>query len=210
MTDSTDALLKIAGGLALTSLGFLGRSMWDIAMRRRESFRDLQIRSRIDRLEKQLAEFYWPIYLRLIQNEATWERILDSREPEAARRLKQVFEREIVLPNHAEIVARLQSWSHLADAGYDFRKLIAEYLHHVAIYQALRAAEDDRLPAQVGVPWPQSLSVEFEKRTLTLQGEYDTLLERHVVADPKSKSMFRDLEREARDRLEALGLKPRG
>ena len=60
------------------------------------------------------------------------------------------------------------------------------------------------------MPWPQSLSVEFEKRTLTLQGEYDTLLERHVVADPKSKSMFRDLEREARDHLEALGLKPRG
>jgi hypothetical protein len=202
--------LAFLGGLGLAILGFLGRSLWDIVMKRRESLRDLQIKGRIDRLEKQLSQFYWPIYLRLIQNEATWERILGPGDAERARTLRSVFEREIILPNHAEIVARLQSGSYLADADYDFRRLIADYLHHVAVYRSLRDAGDDRLPAQAGAPFPQRLSREFETRTLTLQAEYDTLLERRVIAEPDSKSMFRDLEREAEEQMEALGLKPRG
>lgn len=191
--------------ILLVVVGFVGRSAWDIVTKRRESFRDLQLRTQIARLEKQLSEFYWPIYLRLIQNEATWEHLLSST-------LGRAFEKEIVLPNHAAIVARIQSWVHLADADYGFRRLIAEYLHHVALYQSLRAAGDDRLPAQAGVPWPQGLNREFELRTLRLQREYDELLKRasSVMADPESASMFRDFEREARERMEAAGQKPRG
>ncbi len=191
----------------LLLLGFLGRSVWDILTKRRESLRELRLKSRIDRLERQLAEFYWPIYLRLIQNEATWEHLLKSDAPG----LLKAFEKVIVLPNHVEIVARLQKSAHLADADYEFRKLIAEYLHHVAAYQSLRAAGDDRLPAQLQVPWPQKLNREFERRTLRLQNEYDCLLKRpeSLLANPDAPSMFRDLEREAEDIMQALGLKPR-
>ena len=191
--------------ILLVVVGFVARSAWDIITKRRESLRDLQLKSQIARLETQLSEFYWPIYLRLIQNEATWEHLLNST-------LGRAFEKSIVLPNHEAIVARLQTWAHLADADYGFRSLIAEYLHHVSAYQALRAAGDDRLPAQVGVPWPQGLNREFEKRTLRLQKQYDELLKRgsSVMADPESTSMFRDFEREARERMEATGQEPRG
>lgn len=192
------------GPILLVVVGFVCRSAWDLLTKRRESLRDLQLKIRIARLETQLSEFYWPIYLRLIQNEATWEHLLGSP-------FGRVFEKEIVLPNHEAIVARIQGCAHLADADRDFRRLIAEYLCHVAVYKALRAAEDHRLPAQVHAPWPQGLNREFELRTLRLQREYDELLERRSasMADPDSATMFRDFEREARERMEATGLKPR-
>ena len=38
-------------------VGFVGRSIWNIVTKRRESLRDLQLRSRIERLESQLSEF---------------------------------------------------------------------------------------------------------------------------------------------------------
>jgi len=193
--------------IVLVLAGFFGRSLWDILTKRRESLRELRLKSRIDRLERQLSEFYWPIYLRLIQNEATWEHLLKEDAPA----LRKAFEEKIVLPNHAEIVTRLQKSAHLADADYEFRKLIAEYLHHVAAYQSLRAAGDNRLPAQVQVPWPQELNQEFEIRTLTLQKEYDRLLNRpaSVLANPEAPSMFEDLEGKAKAMMESLGLPAR-
>jgi hypothetical protein len=207
--DHLKAVLTEGNVLSIVLLlaGFFGRSLWDILTKRRESLHELRLKSRIDRLEKQLSEFYWPIYLRLIQNEATWTHLLE----EHATTLKRAFEENIVLPNHVEIVTCLQTSVHLADADYDFRKQIAEYLHHVAAYQSLRAAGDDRLPAQVHVPWPQKLNRAFEVRTLKLQREYDVLLNRPAsgVANPDAPSMFEDIERKADDMLKSLGLRAR-
>lgn len=116
----------------------------------------------------------------------------------------------MIIPTHDDIIARLQHGAHLADADYDFRILLAAYLKHVAVYKSLRSVGDNRLPAQLGVPWPQRLNREFERRTLELQRDYDQLLGRTRQADPSAPSMFRDLEREGEEQLEALGLEPRG
>lgn len=67
--------VKVAALIAAAA-GVAGRSLWDVAIRRRESVRELRLKSRITRLEQQLSEFYWPIYVQLQQNEVIWERIL--------------------------------------------------------------------------------------------------------------------------------------
>ena len=104
--------------ILLVVVGFVARSAWDIITKRRESLRDLQLKSQVARLETQLSEFYWPIYLRLIQNEATWEHLLNST-------LGKAFEKSILLPNHEAIVARLQTWDHLADINLANQRLAA-------------------------------------------------------------------------------------
>ena len=196
--------------LVAAAAGVAARSLWDAAIKRREAVEDLRLKSRITRLEQQLSEFYWPIYLRLQQNEVIWERILHREATDqATRQLGRAIEQHVVIPVHDDIVARLQRGAHLADADYAFRKLIADYLQHVSVYKALRTAGDDRLPAQLGAPWPQQFNREFERRTLELQREYDQRLGRARLADPTAPSMFRDLEREAEEQLHASGLKPR-
>jgi len=197
--------------LALVSaaVGVVGKSLWDAAVQRREANRQLRLESQIGHLEKQLSEFYWPIYLRLLQNEVIWEHILHKHNGARGSDFGQIIEDREVMPVHDDIIARLQRNSHPADADHGFRALTMAYLKHVAVFKALRHAGDRRMPDQLGVPWPPSFNREFERRTLECQREYDHLLGRTQIADPKAPSMFRDLEQEAEEYMKASGLQPR-
>jgi hypothetical protein len=166
-------------GSAVAVFGFLVQESWRYYARRREELEKLRLAKKVEQLGRQLAEFYWPIYLRLQKDNAVWERILDKRKPEGSldHKLGEIIEREHVLPNQEEIVRIIESSVHLAEPDPEFAAILVRFLRHVAVYKALRASGDtNTFPLTVGEPWPERLFPEIEKRTRAVQEEYNRLL----------------------------------
>jgi hypothetical protein len=139
--------------------------------------------TRLQLIERQLTEFYWPIYLRLQKDNVVWERMLDKdKEDEALQKIGTLIETDFILPNHEEIVKVIESRIHLAQLDQELLEALLSYIKHIAVYKAARAAgftdlhhtQKDLLP-----PWPENLYPIVEKRTKTLQNEYDDLLARY-------------------------------
>jgi len=53
---------------------------------------------------------------------------------------------------------------------------ILNNIKHVAVYEALRKADDLRTPFQVGVPWPDKFETVLKQRLDNAQREYDKLV----------------------------------
>src|SRR5579883_1031710 len=73
----------------------------------RENERErLRIQKQLDYLERQLSEFYYPIYVRLHIDGATWGRILDKNngDQDLRSRVGASIEKDVLLPNHEAIV----------------------------------------------------------------------------------------------------------
>jgi hypothetical protein len=131
---------------------------------------------RLDFLERQLAEFYWPLYLRLEIDNAIWRRILDrnSVESELRQRLGAAIEKDVILPNHEQVVSLLQAKFHLAQANPEMVQAIFRYLRHVAVYRALRGEKCyDKNPIDLGEPWPGNLFHLVRGKLDQLQAQYD-------------------------------------
>ncbi|MER2249541.1 hypothetical protein ABS772_06380 [Methylorubrum podarium] len=143
-----------------------------------ENRRNLLVKSSLDFKSQQLNEFYWPIYSRLQKDNAVWNRILDKRSSdERLKNIAKEIESRVVLPNHDEIVQIIQTKIHLAQASPELQKALMQYVRHVAVYRAMRAAgDDDRFPIALGEVWPDELFVLVERKTKQLQGELDIML----------------------------------
>lgn len=141
------------------------------------------IKSSLDFKSQQLNEFYWPIFIRLQKDNAIWNRILDKASPDG--RLKAIakeIEAKEVLPNHGEIVQIIQNKIHLSQANEELQAALMQYVRHVAVYKAMRAAgDDDRFPLALGEPWPDKLFPLIEGRTKALQAEFDKELSETIL-----------------------------
>jgi hypothetical protein len=155
--------------------GFVAKVVWDWFYARRREWESLALAKSVEVLDLQLSEFYWPLYIRLEKNEIIWTRILDvGEQDETRRRLAEEIERGVILPNHAEITAIIETRMHLAEADVDFRRELLHYIHHVTLHKALRAAGDTcTFPMDYGVAWPAQLFPMVKRRTEALQREYD-------------------------------------
>jgi hypothetical protein len=160
--------------------GVAVKTVWDWFYARRREWESLVLSKRVEVLDLQLSEFYWPLYIRLEKNEVIWRRILDvGEQDEARRRLATEIETGVILPNHAEITAIIESRMHLAEADADFRRELLHYIHHVTLHRALRSAGDTHtFPTDYGIAWPQQLFPMVKRRTDALQREYDLLIGR--------------------------------
>lgn len=130
-------------------------------------------------VERQLADFYWPIYLRLQKDNVVWRRILDRNQGDDAlrQRVGVEIEKNFILSNHDEIVKIIESNIHLAKADDELLEPLLKYLKHIAVYKAMRAAGCyDKDPIYLQEPWPKDFFPVIEERTKTLQGQYDKLL----------------------------------
>jgi hypothetical protein len=130
-------------------------------------------------VERQLSQFYWPVYLRLQKDNTVWKRVhhLSRGEDVLPEELGTELEKNFILPNHEEIVKIIESGIHLAKADEALLKALIKYINHVAIYRAIRTANRYNLnPVDVGEPFPTELFSAIEKKTLSLQDEYDGLL----------------------------------
>ncbi|PSN14248.1 hypothetical protein C7293_12550 [filamentous cyanobacterium CCT1] len=140
--------------------------------------------TRLQLLERQLADFYWPIYLRLEKDNVIWKRILDQEieDNDSLKKIGEFIEKDIIIPNHEEIIDIIESKIHLAQLDEDLSESLFLYINHVAVYKAAKAAnlsglhstQRDLLP-----PWPKKLYPEIAKRTQALQDEYNNLLARY-------------------------------
>jgi hypothetical protein len=160
--------------------GFTAKAVWDWFYARRREWESLVLTKRVEVLDLQLSEFYWPLYIRLEKNEVIWKRILDvGEQDDTRRRLAEEIERGVILPNHAEITAIIESRLHLAEADTEFRRELLHYIHHVTLHKALRAAGDTcTFPMDFGVAWPEKLFPMVRRRTEALQREYDAQIGR--------------------------------
>lgn len=181
---------KVAiGGLLLLAGFLLNRSVerFKNAEALKNELAKQRFAARLGRLERQLSEFYWPVYLRLQKDNTVWRRLLDkNRDPtDPLRQIGMKIETDFILPNHKELVAIVESKLHLADPSAELQGLLLKYIDHVAVYNAATAAgfadlhntERHLLPE-----WPQGLFEAIEKRTTQLQADYDDVLARYERA----------------------------
>src|SRR5437879_461411 len=124
------------GGLLLFGGFWLNRLLEGFkAERSRDNERErLRAQKHLDYLDRQLSEFYYPIYIRLFIDGATWERILDRHrgDDELRKRVGEEIERTVILPNHEAIVDIIQSKIHLAEDDEVAFAAILKYIRHVS------------------------------------------------------------------------------
>lgn len=137
--------------------------------------------ARLQRIERQLSEFYWPVYLRLQKDNTVWRRLLQKNQDDndPLNKIGVKIETDFILPNHKELVAIIETKLHLAEPKPELQGLLLKYIDHVAVYNAATAAgfsdlhntQKNLLPK-----WPEGLFTAIERRTQELQSAYDELL----------------------------------
>jgi hypothetical protein len=161
--------------------GFLGKSAWDLYWKRREQRESIARQKRIDFLEKQLSQFYWPIYFHLQKNNVVWEHLISGKS--SYQSIKDQVDVQLYssffLPNHERIIEIIESNIHLAQPNEILEGLLLRFIRHVTIYKALRQVGLQNVdPIALGEPWPAELFSEIEQRMTVLQQEFDQELGR--------------------------------
>ena len=141
----------------------------------------------LQRIERQLSEFYWPMYLRLQKDNTVWRRLLDKgkEEDNPLRRIGSRIEIDFILPNHNELVKIIETKIHLAEPDAALQAALLSYIDHVAVYNAAIAAGFTDLHGsqrELLTPWPRDLFPLIEDRTLKLQRDYVILLNAYEQA----------------------------
>jgi hypothetical protein len=119
------------------------------------------------RLEEKLNMFYKPILHRLEKDDNLWQKSSqlsdapDALPPDAS----EIFEENVILPNHREIIDILKNFSHLKNNDPRLKEEIDKYERHVAIYETIRNTESMKHlnPIDLNTPFPKHF------KTLILQ-----------------------------------------
>lgn len=169
------------GGLILLAGWYLNRTLELFRSRQARANEAAKLRDskQLEFLEKQLSQFYYPIYIRLHMDGAVWDRILDKSQggDELRRKVGEAIEKDFILPNHGEIVSIIQSNIHLAECDEASFKTLLRYVRHVSVYRAMRESGcHDRDPISLGEPWPADFLPLIEEMTRKLQHRYDALV----------------------------------
>lgn len=176
--------LSIFTPMAVFLIGFYLNSGSEQA-KREQANREEVIKSKRQFVEKQLAEFYYPIQLRLHKDNAfftTWRELLltgGERNIGIAKKIETQF----ILPNHEEIIKIIDLHFDLIKndmefdtATYNLMDTIKVYQRHVAVYKLLKLTGDSRRPAQVKQPFPKPFFRLIEDRIVDLENQRDSLL----------------------------------
>lgn len=130
-------------------------------------------------VEKQLAEFYWPILIRLEKDNAIWKSMLGKYKTDPTeRKLGLEVEKAFILQNHDEIMKIIEGYIHHVGNNQDLLDEIKKYSRHVAVYKALRAIDDKRDPNNLDkdIGWPDDFYTTIRDKMLAIQQEYESLL----------------------------------
>jgi hypothetical protein len=164
----------------LIALILIGAGLW--ANQNLEVFKSRQARhsevvsAKIEFIQSQLSEFYWPLLFRLEKDNAVWTRIMN---PE--KRLAANIEEKFILPNHDEILQLLDSKSYLMFNSTEkiqglLIDAIKQYERHIAVYKALKSIGDTRRPADLGENWPKNFDQIIRIRIVELERQREALL----------------------------------
>jgi hypothetical protein len=175
--ESLLGLLALAAGIAV-------KSLWDAWTDKKKSLELEAWKLKAAALEKRLASFYWPLYLRLQLDNAIWEKLVDRElvADDVRRTVGSEIEKTAILPNHQKTVAIIEGGIHLAALDPELEGALFRYLRHVAVYTALRSANiTDRDPISVGEPYPTDFFPLVADRLNKYRREYDALLQEQGV-----------------------------
>jgi hypothetical protein len=181
---------KLAIGLLILFSGYmLNRAIekYKAAQGLKSEISKQRFTATLQRIERQLSEFYWPMYLRLQKDNTVWRRLLDKgkEEDNPLRRIGSRIEIDFILPNHNELVKIIETKIHLAEPDAALQAALLSYIDHVAVYNAAIAAGFTDLHGsqrELLTPWPRDLFPLIEDRTLKLQRDYVILLNAYEQA----------------------------
>ena len=181
---------KLAVGLSILFSGYmLNRAIekYKAAQALKSEISKQRFVARLQRIERQLSEFYWPMYLRLQKDNIVWRRLLDmvKGQDNPLSRIGSRIETDFILPNHNELVSIIETKIHLAEPDAVLQAALLSYIDHVAVYKAAIAAGFTDLHGaqrELLTPWPHELFPLIEDRTLKLQREYVLLLDAYNEA----------------------------
>jgi hypothetical protein len=139
-------------------------------------------------VDKQLAEFYYPIALRLEKDGAIWMlsgNLTGQKLKIDNKRFSELIEKKILLENHKEILKIIDSHFDLVknkNENFDsteFVKSIKQYQKHVAVYLALRELGLPYNPTDVcsDCKFPNSFPQIVTKRITQLERQRAALLD---------------------------------
>lgn len=179
---------KLAIGFLILFAGYvLNRAVekYKATQALRSEFSKQRFAATLQRLERQLSEFYWPIYLRLQKDNTVWTRLLDKAKEDEnpLKRIGSRIETDFILPNHSELVKIIETKIHLAEPSAALQDALLKYIDHVTVYNAAVAAGFTDLhdtEKHLMTPWPQDLFPLIEERTLKLQREYMESLSAYI------------------------------
>jgi hypothetical protein len=181
---------KLAIGLLVLFSGYMlnrGIEKYKAAQALKSEISKQRFSASLQRIERQLSEFYWPMYLRLQKDNTVWRRLLDKgqEEDDPLRRIGSRIEIDFILPNHNELVKIIETKIHLAEPSAALQAALLSYIDHVAVYNAAIAAGCTDLHGsqrELLTPWPRELFPLIEDHTLKLQREYVILLNAYEKA----------------------------
>jgi hypothetical protein len=160
------------------------------ARKRANELRIAQSNAQLQFIDQQLAQFYYPIKIRLERDNAVWEVSARNRDASTDLQLADDIEAKMLLPNHREILELIRNNFHLLtnqSEAADVTELLTQinrYQRHVTIYQALREANDLRMPYQVceDCKYPTEFEVQIDKRIDDLQTQRRALMQQLAPA----------------------------
>jgi hypothetical protein len=183
ITRFTDAFGPTAWSGVTFLAGIVCKGAFDSYLHRRDEAHKFVLDKRVQFLEQQLSQFYWPIYLHLQKDNLIWERLRErNQDPESSQsKLSRQIESGVILPNHKDAVAVIEANLHLAGDSAVVKESLL-YVRHVKVYDMLRAAGIKDDPINHGEPYPGDFFPLIEKRVNTLQAEYDKLIRQTLAS----------------------------
>jgi hypothetical protein len=169
--------------------GHRSKGAIDSYLRRKEEARKFVLDKRVQFLEQQLSQFYWPIYLHLQKENLYWERLRErTQDPESSQsKLSIQIESGVILPSHKEAMAVIEANLHLAGNSSVVEESL-RYVRHVKLYQMLRAAGIKDDPVNHGEPYPAKFFPLIHERVNALQFEYDSLIRQTLTPEHQKSS----------------------
>ncbi|MBF2029834.1 MAG: hypothetical protein IGS48_24285 [Oscillatoriales cyanobacterium C42_A2020_001] len=137
-------------------VGIVAKSLWDRLLARQEELTRLRRNKKLEILEKQLSEFYLPLYIRLVKDNLVWMKVFEQTDNPLSSEVRKNLELKFILPNHDEIMKIIESKIHLARADQRLSEEMSKYIRHIAVYKALReSGVFDKDPIAFGEPFPK-------------------------------------------------------
>jgi hypothetical protein len=129
-------------------------------------------------LSKELSDFYYPVTLRIAKDNMIWKDVLGGRNSNAAAKFGAELEKTLIMKNHDDIVAIIEGHLDVIKDDEKLMALVSQLEEHVALYNALRAAGDDKhTPQQVDdkARWPEDLYPILQERTKAVEKQVEAL-----------------------------------
>jgi len=122
-------------------------------------------------IEKQLSNFYYPIYFRLQKDNALWKLSpqLSGGKGALPQETNDIIEKEYILKNHSEILSTIQNNIHLVEIDNELQESINAYIKHITVYDTIRKIHSTSKlnPIDFDAPYPKSF-VEIIKARMTI------------------------------------------